>query len=167
MRLLLGLTWGFSPTSRLRTVGALSSAPALLLVVLVLVLSRSLAAETVRIRVIDGRNGHPWAKKHIEVYDASDPHEKSLPHTFAEGKTNKEGIFVVNLDPSTVVGVAGAFRCLSKTQTIAPRWRVADIIVTGGVQENFCNFKITTAPAPGEIVVFVRPETLKEILDID
>jgi len=121
----------------------------------------------VHIRMVDGRNGHPWAKKHIEVYDAtSDP--RYLPKTLFEGKTDEHGDFVVGLDTSVVIGVTGSTgsqRCLTKGKSVAPQWRVADIVARGAVQENTCNFKIVVTPTPGELVVFIRPETLKEILD--
>jgi hypothetical protein len=121
----------------------------------------------VHIRMVDGRNGHPWAKKHIEVYDAtSDP--RYLPKTLFEGKTDGHGDFVVGLDRSVVIGVIGSKgsqRCTTRGKSVAPQWRVADIVAGGAAQENTCNFKIVVTPTPGELVVFIRPETLKEILD--
>jgi hypothetical protein len=118
----------------------------------------------VHIRMVDGRNGHPWAKKHIEVYDAtSDP--RYLPKTLSEGKTDEHGDLIVDLDMSAVIGVTGSTesqRCVTRGRS---QWRVADIVASGAVQENTCNFKIAVTPTPGELVVFIRPETLKEILD--
>jgi hypothetical protein len=121
----------------------------------------------VHFRMVDGRNGHPWAKKHMEVYDArSDP--RYPPKTLFEGKTDEHGGLIVDLDRSTVIGVTGSSqsqRCLTRGRSVAPQWRVADIVASGAVQENTCNFKIVVTPTPGELVVFIRPETLKEILD--
>jgi hypothetical protein len=95
------------------------------------------------------------------------PTRATYPKLFFEGKTDEHGDFVVDLDRSVIIGVTGSTgsqRCLTG-KPVAPQWRVADIVAGGAAQENTCNFKIVVTPTPGELVVFIRPETLKEILD--
>jgi len=101
----------------------------------------------VHIRMVDGRNGKPWGKKHMEVYDAtSDP--RYLPKTLFEGTTDQYGVFDLDLDSSAVIGISGSTQCLSRRSTL--KWRVADIVAKGAVQENSCNLRIVATPTPEE-----------------
>ena len=68
----------------------------------------------IHIRMVDGRNGHPWVKKHIEVYDAtSDP--RYLPKTLFEGETDKYGVFALDLSRNQRCGFSAIATVLKRT----------------------------------------------------
>ena len=120
---------------------------------------------TIHILMIDGRNGHPWANKHINIYDASSDPRFGFK-TLEEGKTDKDGVFVATLQSLSMISVSGGIRTqLCITSATAPKWRVSDVVANGAVQENNCNFKINAIAIPGDLVIFIRPESLKEFLD--
>ncbi len=137
----------------------------LLLLPVLALFSNSLRADTIRIRVVDARNGRLCAKKTLYVYDASTPRNR-LP-ALAEGKTDKNGVIAVDLDASAIIRiwVKGFGGC--NINHFQSRWQVADILSKGASQENACNSVIHATPNPGELVVFFSPETLGEILDHD
>jgi hypothetical protein len=126
-----------------------------------------ISAQTqVRVRVVDGRTGRPWIGKTVLILDRS----KTPVEIVAKGKTTMDGSAMVSLDSSAIIYsiVPNARSCgKTSTRTNAHLWPVNAILSNGAVEENICNSKITAAPVPGEITIFVRHETLREFLDMN
>jgi hypothetical protein len=165
----------------------------LLAMCLVLVVSSrglTLNAQTVRIRLLDGKNGHPFAGKCVNVWVGSGRKEAmALP-------TNQDAIASLNLTQNSAqvdtylvwkaCGLLGVINPIVKysdqieinTSYVSCEPHTPDfswlamkafptkeIVQSGIVTANTCG-KAKASPEPGEIILFVRPlsfwEKMKE-----
>lgn len=157
----------------------------LFLLLLLGLCGRVLHAQTVRIKIVDGRNGRPMADKCMSVWvgDRSAPKSRPLLMT----QTDENGIVNIRLtkrDPEInnqrqrlTCGLHGVLHPVVKYgDTVSIRtgyvscqphrpnyswlalvdFSTKDVLESGVVTGNACG-KAKASPTPGEIVLFVRP----------
>jgi hypothetical protein len=159
-----------------------------LLILIVFVLSGTvLHAQTIQVKIVNGKNGHPVADRcmYVWVGDRSNPSSGPLLET----QTDKNGIISLRLtheDRKTdgesqrlACGLAGSINPMAKYgDTISVRTGYAlckprtpdyswlaradfsteEVLQHGVVTANTCG-KATASPKPGEVILFVRPLT--------
>ena len=119
---------------------------------------------TVRILVVSGNNGKPIARREVTI---STRGGKQKPQLIATGVTDESGSVSIsaNFPEWIAVHVKGRFLCEGRRIGTSVQ-RVADILANGIVEpNNLCNSKVRRSPQPGQLVLFVRRESLKEFLD--
>ena len=115
-------------------------------------------AVTLRVLVLDGNNGKPVRGRGVKINSSGDE--------LVTGRTDTDGVFSVTRKfPEKIsVFVIGRPRCADKnTATVV---KVEDIVTQGVVDSNSCNSKVQRSALPGTLILFVRHETVAEILDI-
>jgi hypothetical protein len=114
----------------------------------------SLSAQEIRIRVLDGRNGHAISDEHVNVWF------NSFKGSALESATDKNGYVTLQLpkDVKFLVIAADYYAdCRSIRKNFAPQsYPVAEIIKIGVLADNTCG-KFAVEPKPGELVFYVRP----------
>ena len=129
-------------------------------VAILLLTTHSLCAQTITIKVLDGRNGRPMGGEIIDVWLGD--HANGRP---VQVRTGHDGMALlpVSRDQQTFV-VAGEFlgRCRplpnnsSKTVVDSNVYRFADVETIGVVSQNTCG-KASSQPVPGQLIYFARP----------
>jgi hypothetical protein len=112
-------------------------------------------AESIRIRVLDARNGRPIRNEVLQIWiDIQGGMAK-------QARTNALGIATVNVERSSVIYVASNYyvdcRYSKKTGQLRYGYSVSEILSTGKLAANTCS-KMSPEPNPGELIFFVRPE---------
>lgn len=163
------------------------------LLLLVLGLSvRVVYAQTIELKLIDGRNGHPIANKciYIAVGDNSKPQSGSLlsTQTDVDGavalQLMDEDLNVNNVSRKLACGLSGVINpavkygdtvyirtgyVLCQQHEPGSSWlamtnySTKQVLQHGIATANTCG-KVTAPPKPGELIVFVRPLTWWEKL---
>ena len=142
-------------------------------------------AQEIRIRVVDGRNGHPITNECVNVQVGSSYRNYALIPTDKEGvallhlvgsgtdKGVKQGgpacgrqatNNVLNFEDT--ISVTSDYYIPCQAHPIYSPWisfSVKKVIQTGDFTANVCG-KIEATPRPGELVLFVRPRTFLERL---
>jgi hypothetical protein len=152
-------------------------------IALVLALSASaLSAQTIRIKLVDGRNGRPKARSHVNVWIGKErkstiviPTDKdgvaSLVLTEREDEVNVPRVQgdeslvltnpVVKYDDDLRINVPFVL-CQSGGPNYSwlafKHFSTKQVIQQGTVTPNTCG-KATASPEPGDLIVFVRPLT--------
>ncbi|MGC0775442.1 MAG: hypothetical protein WB543_21085 [Candidatus Acidiferrum sp.] len=152
----------------------------------------ALHAQTISIKLVDGRNGRPMADKCINVWVGDRAAPQSRP--FLETQTDKNGVAdlrltgqgaeINNQNQQLACGLQGVIQPVVKYgDTIAigsdymlcqarlpdGSWQALegfstkDALQSGIATANTCG-KATASPKPGEVILFVRPLTLWEKL---
>jgi hypothetical protein len=121
----------------------------------------ALKAQDIRIRVLDGRNGHPIMNVHVEVG------VNAMHNGGPEFDTNKAGEAIWHLDSNDVSFFIlsdnyADCRKLPKSSPADvnpyPMHSVMQVLSSGVIAENTCSKKrFVAAPQAGEVVFFVRP----------
>jgi hypothetical protein len=126
------------------------------------------AQGALRVRVLSGKSGKPVSGRNIMIYSAEAQHSKAPMQPILKGRTDQSGVFTtaVKLPERIIVGVEGRYLCERRWYG-AFEYRVDDILSVGVVQSNLCNPKMLRSPVPGELILFVRRESIKELLDLD
>ena len=168
------------------------TSPFVLSLSLLLLFVTSGRAQTIEVKIVNGRNGHPVADRcmYVWVGDRSNPSSGPLLET----QTNKDGIISLRLtheDGKTngdgqrlACGLAGSINPVAKYgDTISIRagyvlcqphtpdyswlaradFSTEEILQHGIATANSCG-SITASPKPGEVILFVRPLTWWEKL---
>lgn len=115
------------------------------------------AIVTVRIKLIDGRTGHPIKNEKIGFEDRSDNHDISV-------RTNDLGVASLQIRRDAVILVHNTdsyVNCADERGGLLHNdFRVEKILSTGIAQAlpqpNLCG-KVSAVPSPGELILFVRP----------
>lgn len=114
----------------------------------------SLREQDVRIRVLDGRSGHPISDEHVQVWF------NSIKGPALDLPTDKDGYAALSLSQgveSLFIFTDFYYDCRPFRKNVSkPSYAVAEILKTGVVAENVCG-KFTTEPKRGELTFFVRP----------
>jgi len=137
---------------------------ALFLGVLAVVCSSScVQAATLRVLVLDGQSGKPVPGRTVEIYS-----DKPASEPVVKGLTDQKGIFSTTsqLPKQIAVHVKGRYLCTGKNHGTSVQ-RLDDILSTGVVDSNSCGRKVSPPPEPGELILFVRHESLAEFLDMN
>jgi hypothetical protein len=123
-------------------------------------------AVTLRVLVLDGNNGKPVRGRGVKI-------TSSTTDELVTGRTDNDGVFSVTRKfPKNInVGVIGRPRCdVKKPATsiifITSLVKVEDIVTRGVVESNSCNPNVKRSAVPGTLTLFVRHETVAEILDL-
>ena len=152
----------------------------------------ALYAQSIRIKLIDGRNGRPMAVTCVDVWVGTERKEAICIPTDPDGvarlrltddtgeidiqNRSKHGGSIVAIDPvlkyedSLAIQVGYAF-CVPRASNYSwlalSRFSTKQLLQQGYVSPNTCG-KATASPTPGEVVLFVRPltwwEKLKRLL---
>jgi hypothetical protein len=140
--------------------GVLTRVASLLLVIAPV----SAGAQTVQIHVrfLDGRNGKPISKKQTHVFDVT--HQQEIP----TNRADQLGRVLVNVSENSVInaGTRDFIDCTNNSSGAATSAGVHQILTAGVIGGNLCG-KASATPAPGELVVFVRPWGFWEKLKVD
>lgn len=136
-------------------------------------------AQTVKIKLVNGRDGQPMANKWVDLGIGHIVHMLTIP-------TDKDGVASfrltnedANVDTSSakpVVKYSESFRVHAPFALCQPRgsdyswlavmkFATEEVLEHGVVKANTCS-RMTATPVPGEVIIFVRPlsfwEKLKE-----
>ena len=119
----------------------------------------TLRAQEIRIRVLDGRNGHPIGDERVNVlFDA----ERSARLV----STDRSGVAVVNVGSDQVdqIRITGDnyVPCQPHPKD-SPflSYSAKEVLRSGVASLNLCG-KIEVSPKPGELIFFVRPRSFLE-----
>jgi hypothetical protein len=163
------------------------------IVALLLGLSTSaVSAQTIRIKLVDGRNGRPFAERRLQIWigNRSNPRSGSL----IQSQTNQDGVTTLHLvredaeierhSQQLACGLSGAIDPTIKyDDTIGVRtsyvlcqrggsnyswlaminFSTKELLQQGIATPNTCG-KATASPEPGDLIIFVRPLTWWEKL---
>jgi hypothetical protein len=120
------------------------------------------SGQTIRIRVLDGRNGHPVTTERLNVWVGDKPEDLLL---FGEGlgyfPTDKNGEVSVPIPEDHAewieIETDYYFDCRPyRKDSPRPAYSVKEVLQSGVVLGNTCG-KQRAEPRPGEITYFVRP----------
>ena len=123
--------------------------------VLAIVSSPGIMAESILIHVVDGRNGHPIPDEKLQMWINSQRGSAFSLTTDRQGFTKVE----IPLD-ATLLIFANLYvdcRYFKQTGPVRPAYVVSDILLSGVSAANACG-KLKMTPTPGELIFFVRPE---------
>jgi hypothetical protein len=114
------------------------------------------------VRFLDGRSGKPISKKQTHVFDVT--HQQEIP----TNRTDQLGRVLVNVSENSVInaGTRDFIDCTSSSSVSYTSGKVNQILLAGVIGGNLCG-KASAGPAPGELVVFVRPWGFWEKLKVD
>jgi len=113
------------------------------------------SAESIVIRVVDGRTGHAISDEKLQLWIDSETGSAISISTDSGG--------VARLDvPRSAKLILSAnlyvdCRYSKQTGSERPSYLVSDILQSGVLAANTCG-KLKIAPTPGELIFFVRPE---------
>ena len=131
--------------------------------VLLIVQSLSAAQPTnIRVLVLDGNNGTPLRGHIVEIYS-----NQPAPDPIVRGATDQNGLLTVAapLPSQIAVHVKGRYLCSGKHHGTFVQ-ALKDIVSTGVADENLCAPKVSRHARPGELILYVRRETISELLDL-
>jgi hypothetical protein len=159
----------------------------LLVTVLMVMPAMSLTAQTLEIRLVDGRNGHPMVgtSAYVNVWVGGErkeaiaiptddhgvarlqftlnPNEENIPISTGHG-TIVEKHPVVKYDESFRINVPYVL-CGAGEESHSPidlrNFSTKEVLEHGYASGNTCG-KITATPQPGQVILFVRPLTFLE-----
>ena len=126
------------------------------------------AAQEVRIRVLDGRNGRPVRDEINVDFFENDERGIDIGHRhnwrWLTPRTDKDGVIQVRLEPTDkyitvepAETIDGRLKRKERPDLLHPPLSsVAEIIHSGIVLENHCG-EVQAVPGPGELVFFVKP----------
>jgi hypothetical protein len=113
--------------------------------------------------VLDGNNGKPVRGGGVKI-------TSSTTDELVTGRTDNDGVFSVTrkFPEKIAVFVIGRPRCTDKKTATATTSlvKVEDIVTRGVVGSNSCNSSVKRSALPGTLTMFVRHETVAEILDL-
>jgi hypothetical protein len=125
--------------------------------------SAASGGQNIRIRVRNGRNGHPVTKESVNVWFGNKPAGEGFG---GEGgvalllSTDKNGEVLVSIKGNDAEWIDILpdyyFDCRARKDTRRPIYSVKEVLQSGVVTDNTCG-KFTAEPKPGEITFFVRP----------
>jgi hypothetical protein len=111
-------------------------------------------AQSITIRVINGRNGRPIPNVDVLLQDAT------TNYTIGHAAADSSGKISFRVNPSVSIrpGVSGVSLCTKRPDPVEPSFSVATIRESGVVAPNTCG-KLIVQPRAGELVLFYRPPT--------
>lgn len=122
-----------------------------------------LCAETVTIKVVDGRSGRPISKAPMNVWTDNESKQATPIQTDENGTAQ---VHPVDAHVGLRIQV-GDVLCQSPKADYSWLWVMTyptqRVLEQGIVTDNYCG-KATAAPRPGEVTIFVRPLTWWERL---
>jgi hypothetical protein len=121
---------------------------------------------TINIEVLDGRNGKPITETHLLVF-AGDTVEGLRQHSHHfDLHTNKSGSAKLVLTSDSFkfvqVWVDGMILCQSQANAVSVN--LGQVLAIGPLAPNECG-NMHMSSAPGQLLVFARPATLREKME--
>jgi hypothetical protein len=119
---------------------------------------------TLRILVLDGKTGKPERGREVHIYELAS--RNSSGKLIGKGLTNENGTYsAISEYPAQIaVSVKGRFLCTGRDMGTSVR-NLSDILTHGVVEANKCNLAMSHSAEPGTLILFVRRESLAEVLD--
>ena len=119
------------------------------------------AEAAIRVRVLDGHTGKPYAHTGIVVWDDTRLAPGHPATTLFAQPTDDQGVSIVQASPHAMISVhvsAEVGSCFPRMPDKQGPYTtsVTDILRTGVISPNICG-KPHVQPRPGELIVFQRP----------
>lgn len=152
---------------------------ALLFAILAFRLLSCVSAQTIKIKLVNGRDGQPMADKWVDLGIGHIVHMLTIPTDkdgVASFRLTNEDAKVNTSSANPVVKYSGSFGVHAPFALCQPhgsdyswlavmKFATEEVLEHGVVEANTCS-RMTAAPVPGEVIIFVRPlsfwEKLKE-----
>jgi len=119
-------------------------------------------AQTLRVQILNGKNGKPVVNEHVNVFRTGDFGDLAGNRDHREFNTDANGIFTVSqIAPETdsfTVAVDWHRPCAKNYA----KFSLHEIFLKGIVSENSCKAKVGRIVEPGTLILFVRDETFFE-----
>jgi hypothetical protein len=134
--------------------------PLLLLLLVLITCAQSLSAQTIHIRIVNGKNGRPIKNETLRVWTTRNHVDADLWPTDATGSVllKVDGNAQIALDEN----LNASCRTLpANQQSFQLLYSVAEILNKGISTDNTCG-TVRVAAKAGELILFERPFTLME-----
>ncbi len=130
----------------------------------------TLGAQTIKVKLVNGKSGHPMGNTYVNVWVGSEWKSAIPISTDKEGiaqfDLNDKGFMLINKDhpilkyADTIRIEAGYVLCQPHGSDYSwlaiTKFPTKQVVEQGIVTENTCG-KTTASPEPGDITIFVRP----------
>jgi hypothetical protein len=124
------------------------------------------SAQTLRVQILNGKNGKPVANEHVNLFRAGDFGDLAGDRDVRGFNTDADGgITTSDIAPeihSFLVSVDWHRQCTENEKVNHIAFSLPEIFAKGVVSENTCKPKIKRTAEPGTLILFVRDETLFE-----
>jgi hypothetical protein len=130
---------------------------------LCLVLAHPAKSETLRIQILNGKNGKPVANEHVNLFRTGGFGDLTGNRDVAGFTTDANGIMTTSkISPEVQAFFASVdwHRQCTKRNPVA--FSLPEIFAKGVVSENSCKSKLERTAEPGTLILFVRDETFFE-----
>lgn len=117
--------------------------------------------QPLHLTLLDGRNGKPIPSALIRITQTQPPYDL-IPANAVPVYSDASGHIVLPPQPSDTHGFAVSVSDFWPCGSVKINFSFDDVRHTGTVSGNTCKPKITQPPAPGTIVLYVRPYTAFE-----
>jgi len=120
----------------------------------------STLAQTIHLRILNGRNGHPISNDRVLVWvDTRKESTLFYPEQVSTFDSDGQGELYVGAAKTIQIGSMDYFDCRPyRKDAPRPAYSVAEILSSGVATANRCG-RLRVEARPGEIVFFVRPFT--------
>jgi hypothetical protein len=137
---------------------------ATLLLAAAVLFSPSIFSQTITLKAVNGKNGKPLPKQRLLVFAGSTSDEVRIHKYSYDLTTNNAGIAILVLDRANInrIQVWADFKTLCQSTPNLRSYGVSEIITTGVSTPNDCA-SFSDNAVPGQLVIFARPRTLREI----
>jgi hypothetical protein len=124
------------------------------------------SAQTLRVQILNGRNGKPVANEHVNLFRTGDFGDLAGDRNVRGFNTDADGaIATSDIAPdihSFLVSVDWHRQCTENKKLNPIAFSLQEIFAKGIVSKNTCKPKVKRTAEPGTLILFVRDETLSE-----
>jgi hypothetical protein len=124
------------------------------------------SAQTLRVQILNGKNGRPVANEHVNLFRTGDFGDLAGDRNVRGFNTDADGVITTSeIAPdihSFLVSVDWHRQCTGNEKSNQIPFSLQEIFAKGVVSENTCKPKIKRTAEPGTLILFVRDETLFE-----
>jgi hypothetical protein len=124
------------------------------------------SAQTLRVQILNGKNGKPVANEHVNLFRTGDFGDLTGDRDVRGFTTDADGVITTSdISPdihSFLVSVDWHRQCNENEKVNRTAFSLPQIFSNGIVSKNSCKAKVQRPAEPGTLVLFVRDETLFE-----
>ncbi|MGD0444686.1 MAG: hypothetical protein ABSA39_12190 [Edaphobacter sp.] len=124
------------------------------------------SAQTLRVQILNGKNGKPVANEHVNLFRSGDFGDLAGDRNVRGFKTDVDDVITTSdIAPdihSFLVSVDWHRQCTENEKSNRIAFSLQEIFVKGVVSENTCKPKVKRTAEPGTLILFVRDETFFE-----
>jgi hypothetical protein len=125
----------------------------------VFALSWSMSAQTLKIKVLEGKSGKPLANQRVVLMGEPD---SGASRQIGDFHTQADGMFTVSLTDQKARSLRVYVEWHHPCAKGSVAFSLKEIDSIGVVSENSCNAKVGGTATPGTLILFVRDETFFE-----